>query len=601
MLKQLLGISLIFLLCLSPAMQAQKRELWGMTTGGVGAGTIFKTDSVGENMELVYSFENNGQRPAKTHFTQYINGKLYAVASGGKFGTGVIFEYDKYNNIYTRKFDFNDITTGSEPVGGLLLATNGKFYGMCKYGGQFSGGVIYEYNPAVDSFQVVFDFDTIGSGRMPEGGLIQASNGKLYGMTSSSYFNLYPSWAGTLFEFDIATKNFVTKIEFSTIYNWSPNYGMRPLGDLIQSPNGKLYGMTKYGGYLDGGVIFEYDIVFDTIVVKHKFTGGYINQHPDGSLILTANGKLYGYAGMDLFEFNPQNNQYNVKYSFNSPQSIGFWPVDRITKATNGKLYGVCRYGGSNNLGILFEYNPQNGQVVKKVDFDGVSKGSYPLGGLFLAPNGILYGMTSQGGIGGLGTIFEYSYDTTNIFVKGYDFAPSSNGKNPYGSLLLASNGKFYGMTRNGGVYNKGVLFEFDPGTYLFTKKFDFNDTIGSFPYGSLMEASNGKLYGTASGPSMGTFFEYDYQNDIISIKNCFYGGNFCGYPKGDIVQGSPIKLYGTTSDYCAGRGGIFEYDMIFDTLYPRYIFGSYLGRNSEGSLVKMNNAYLIGLFKNGG
>ena len=40
---------------------------------------------------------------------------------------------------------------------------------------------------------------------------------------------------------------------------------------------------------------------------------------------------------------------------------------------------------------------------------------------------------------------------------------------------------------------------------------------------------------------------------------------------------------------------------MIFDTLYSRYIFGSNLGRNSESSFVKMNNVYLIGLFKNGG
>ena len=37
------------------------------------------------------------------------------------------------------------------------------------------------------------------------------------------------------------------------------------------------------------------------------------------------------------------------------------------------------------------------------------------------------------------------------------------NGSSPYGSLLEADDGKLYGMTSRGGSNNLGVLFFFDP------------------------------------------------------------------------------------------------------------------------------------------
>ena len=49
------------------------------------------------------------------------------------------------------------------------------------------------------------------------------------------------------------------------------------------------------------------------------------------------------------------------------------------------------------------------------------------------------------------------------------------NGGYPQGSLLLARDGKFYGLTSEGGTFNYGVIFEFDPATDSYIKKFDFN------------------------------------------------------------------------------------------------------------------------------
>lgn len=47
---------------------AQVKEFWGMTSeGGIGAGAIFKTDSLGNNPQMMYSFgENPGANPEYT-------------------------------------------------------------------------------------------------------------------------------------------------------------------------------------------------------------------------------------------------------------------------------------------------------------------------------------------------------------------------------------------------------------------------------------------------------------------------------------------------------------------------------------------------------
>src|SRR6185369_16673339 len=100
------------------------------------------------------------------------------------------------------------------------------------------------------------------------------------------------------------------------------------------------------------------------------------------------------------------------------------------------------------------------------------------------------------GGTSGAGVLFEYD-PATNGFVKKIDFT-FANGANPVGCLILNSNAKYYGMTGAGGTSGSGVLFEYDPATNVYTKKFDFNGTVSEDqPGGSLTEGGNGKFYAT--------------------------------------------------------------------------------------------------------
>src|SRR6185503_16264186 len=89
----------------------------------------------------------------------------------------------------------------------------------------------------------------------------------------------------------------------------------------------------------------------------------------------------------------------------------------------------------------------------------------------------------------------------------------NSEGANPSGSLIQLSDGKLYGMTPQGGSIGSGVIFSFDPvpGTYIKLK--DFDNTDGGFPSGSLTVDGDGKLFGitTHGGNSdVGVIFSFD-------------------------------------------------------------------------------------------
>ena len=71
-----------------------------------------------------------------------------------------------------------------------------------------------------------------------------------------------------------------------------------------------------------------------------------------------------------------------------------------------------------------------------------------------------------------MGVLFQYD-PATSIYTKKLDFTGDANGRHPFGSLIQASDGKLYGMTLSGGTNDLGVLFQYDPVTSTYTKKLD--------------------------------------------------------------------------------------------------------------------------------
>jgi uncharacterized repeat protein (TIGR03803 family) len=589
-------------------MLASNGKLYGMTLRGGTSdyGVIFEYNPATNiyTKKLDFAGSLNGSGPYGS-LLQASNGKLYGVtASGGWYGDGVLFEFDLSTGICTKKLDFAATRDGSHPNGSLIQAGNGNLYGLTNQGGAFSYGVLFEFNPTIDTYTIKINFSGTSNGSNPRGSLMQTSNGKLYGMTSKGGANNL----GVLFQYDPNTANYIKKLDFAGITN-----GSSPLGSLMQAPNGKLYGMTNTGGTSGLGVLFVYDTATNSCTKKIDFTGSKNGQNPYyGSLIQATNGKIYGMTfegGTDnsgvLFEYEPTTDSFVKKLDFFKGSTNGYNPTGSLLKATNGKFYGMTPYGGSNN-GVIFEYDPATSTYIKKLDHNQSINGSSPHGSLIQASNGKLYGMTTWGGTLSYGTLFEYD-PATNTYKKKQEFAGTTDGGLPYGSLIQATNGKLYGLTSMGGENNMGVLFEYDPSNSTYTKKIDFaGASNGSYPYGSLVQASNGKLYGmtTRGGTNdFGVLFEYNPSTSSYTKKIEFAGSSTGSNPNGSLIQASNGKLYGMTAEGGTyNYGTLFEYDPATSIFLKKLDFaGTTNGSNPYGTLMQASNGKLYGMTFRGG
>ena len=542
-------------------MQVSDGMLYGMTTygGSNGAGIIFSLDPATATFVKLKDFSDaEGSNPGGA-LMQASDGMLYGTTyNGGSGGVGVIFSFDPATSNYINLKDLDNTADGGNP-NGSLVQENGKLYGTTTNGGSNDVGVIFSFDPATNTYSNLKDLDNTADGGHPYGSLVQA-NGKLYGLASNGGSN----GAGVIFSFDPATNTYsnLKDLEYTAD-------GGNPYGSLVQATDGKLYGMNFYGGVSDQGLIFSYDPVTAAYAIKRYFGANNTGNNLYGGLLKDNTGKLlYGMTAAGgsnnegvIFSFNPATNTYRNLWNFdgaNGGDSYG-----SLVQTSDGKLYGMA-YGGSTNDGVIFSFDPATGTytILKEFDYNNIADGVGPSGGLVQA-NGKLYGITSYGGNNNDGVIFSFD-PATATYTKLKDFS-DDEGRDPNGSLMLASDGKLYGMTSSGGVF-AGVIFSFDPVTASYTKLKDFdywND--GAYPYGSLIQASDGKLYGLTSyggSSSAGTMFSFDpvslAYKKLKDFDNNVIGGN----PDGSLMQASNGKLYGMT--YSGGSnndGVVFSFD----------------------------------------
>ena len=618
--KNLLSV-ICFLECI---ISVHAQTLYGLTPkgGNDGVGTLIKFIPATNNLTVAKSFENYARNPFFTNLIQASNGKLYGMTSfGGNdsivyatlHGGGVIFSFDPSTSSYTKLKDF-DGTNGLGPGGSLMQASDGKLYGMTTYGGSNYGvsggdqsGVIFSFDPTSSTYTKLKDFNLI-DGAKPEGSLIQAGNGKLYGMTSSGG----SSNGGVIFSFDISTSTYTKLKDFDNAN------GREPFGSLMQASDGKLYGMTSHGGSSNGGVIFSFDLSTSTYTKLKDFDNAN-GLEPYGSLMQASNGKLHGmtrFGGSGghgvIFSFDPATSIYAKLKDFDG--TTGANPYGSLIQASAGKFFGVTSWGGSggsNGAGVIFSFDPSTSTYSKLQDFDGTN-GHKPLGSLMQADDGKLYGMTNQGGSSDYGVIFSFD-PPSSAFTKLKDFE-ATNGRDPSAGMMQASDGKLYGMTPTGGSSRVGVIFSFDTLTGTYTKLKDFNYTDGAYPYGSLVQASNGKLYGmTYWGGSRGTngdgvIFSFDPSTSIYTKLMDFDRTNGT-HPYGSLIQASNGKLYGmtlqggSTSDGTtySGKGVIFSFDPSSSVYTKLKDFDGVNGANPYGSLMQASNGNLYGMTSAGG
>jgi len=171
-----------------------------------------------------------------------------------------------------------------------------------------------------------------------------------------------------------------------------------------------------------------------------------------------------------VFQITPQHTE-KVIYSFTGSLD-GSVPRGSLLQASDGRLYGFTSTGGDPTCqcGTIFSVTP-DGQVDVLHAFTGVSPdGRIPnyesFGHLIQANDGNLYGMTNEGGTSNGGTIVQVSLTGTvsTLYSFSYSFLGGIvyNGEYPEGSLVQGSDGSLYGLTTGGGGRNDGVIFKFN-------------------------------------------------------------------------------------------------------------------------------------------
>lgn len=150
------------------------------------------------------------------------------------------------------------------------------------------------------------------------------------------------------------------------------------------------------------------------------------------------------------------------------------------------------------------------------------SNGARPIGSLLLAPDGRLWGTTTEGGANGSGVVFRIGtdgagYTVVHAFAAAATDGTNADGREPRGPLTVGADGRLYGGTTNGGPGGTGTLYSIDPSTLAFRTEFAFeersttNPSIGGGrPQFGISDGGDGFYYGgtTVGGANdSGTLF----------------------------------------------------------------------------------------------
>ena len=134
-------------------------------------------------------------------------------------------------------------TDGAYPFAGLVQATNGQFYGTTYSGGANLEGAIFKVS-ASGALTIVYSFCSKTNcidGSLPRAALMQDSNGYLYGTTVGGGANN----RGTVYQITPAG---TLTVLYSFCNLTSCADGSQPYAGLVQATNGDLYGTTSSGG-----------------------------------------------------------------------------------------------------------------------------------------------------------------------------------------------------------------------------------------------------------------------------------------------------------------------------------------------------------------
>jgi len=376
---------------------------------------------------------------------------------------------------------------------------------------------------------------------------------------------------------------------FNVIHNFTggPDGGQPAAGPTLDR-SGNLYGTAFYGGNFNNcasgcGVVYKLTLHGSswTLNPLYSFTGAGDGALPYyGAVTIGADGTLYGTTSSG--GISESGTVFNVHPRAAACASIicpwmdttvhqfgngndGFTSTSGVIFDAAGNLYGTTYRGGASGNGTVWQATRSGQTWTESViyNFAGTTDGVNPAGTLTMDSAGNLYGTTYGGGANGWGTVFKLTTSgsgwTKTIL---YNFQNGNDGRAPVGGVVLDPAGNIYGGTAFGGQNGGGAVYELSPsdGGYTINVLYGFSGVAG--PYNNLTIDAGGNLYGTTyrDGADLaGSVFKLTQSNGNWTLTSLhdFTGGNDGGYPTSSVAVDAHGNVFGTASSGGSNNQGV--------------------------------------------
>jgi uncharacterized repeat protein (TIGR03803 family) len=337
--------------------------------------------------------------------------------------------------------------------------------------------------------------------------------------------------------------------------------GGSPSGGLSLGHDGDLYGTAIYAGPGGSGSVFRW-----RLDGRLRATSHYGGAAPNASPTEGLDGALYGtdmaggtYGKGSVFRIARGSHAYTVLHSFSGVGADGWYAQSALMRAADGSFFGTTTHGGENDAGTVFRIGT-DGSLTTLHSFDYDTCG-LPWTNLVLASDGMLYG-TCEGNFDA-GSVYRISQDGDFRVLHSFGHL---EGSRPTG-LMQARDGFFYGSNYSGGKTGGGVVYRMaaDGGV---TVLHDFACSLDGCGARPLMQASDGHFYGTTSGggpgDGRGTVFHMTPAGKV-AVLHTFHGADG-SFPTNSLIEAGDGRLYGTTA-----YGGAEDIGVLFSLAKLRH------------------------------
>ncbi len=348
----------------------------------------------------------------------------------------------------------SDGANGRRIASSLTLGPDGALYGTATEGGANGDGTAFKFT-VQGTFSVLGNFETGTTGRLPYARLVNIGDGFLYGVTERNG-NVAGDPAGTVFRLDPAGGP--TPAGGLTVLFPLPGSGTDPKRSralvsgapntlhVLGSSPGGLWQIPLTGG-APSSTLFS-----DAIIGSFPFS---LTRGSDGLLYGTTEGVTTGASGANLRGtlFRVAANGTGLTRLHDCQLATGTNPYGAMVQATDGNFYGTMAAGGANSRGCIFRLTPAGEYTV----IHHLATLSNPGGDLIHASDGFLYGTARAGGSSGVGGVFRLRPDGSG-FQTLHVFS-TTDGAVPFGGLVQALDGNLYGATNAGGAGANGTIY----------------------------------------------------------------------------------------------------------------------------------------------